>query len=220
MLTASTLDDIDLDLPGPPRGQGPDLVLAARATAGCSSPPTGCRRSTGSIADRAVQGSGAQRAVGVVVRRDGGHRRQPPPRRARPERARSPARPTPLPVEVVVRGHITGVTSTSLWAQYEAGSRIDLRAPLPGRAAQEHRAPGRRSSRPPPKPTAGGHDEPISCADVVATGLVAEPLWERVVTAALALFAARRRSSGGGRADPRRHEVRVRPVGRRRASCC
>ena len=30
---------------------------------------------------------------------------------------------TPLPVEVVVRGYITGVTSTSLWKPYAAGAR-------------------------------------------------------------------------------------------------
>src|SRR3954471_22504363 len=29
----------------------------------------------------------------------------------------------PLPVEVVVRGHITGVTDTSLWGMYSAGAR-------------------------------------------------------------------------------------------------
>lgn len=31
---------------------------------------------------------------------------------------------TPLPVEVVVRGHITGVTDTSLWTRYAAGERV------------------------------------------------------------------------------------------------
>ena len=30
---------------------------------------------------------------------------------------------TPLPVEVIVRGHITGSTSTSLWTLYDQGCR-------------------------------------------------------------------------------------------------
>jgi len=30
---------------------------------------------------------------------------------------------TPLPVEMVVRGYLTGTTSTSIWAHYEAGAR-------------------------------------------------------------------------------------------------
>ena len=51
-------------------------------------------------------------------------------RRRQPRRRRCPI-PTllvaraavPLPVEVVVRGYITGVTSTSLWQPYAAGAR-------------------------------------------------------------------------------------------------
>jgi phosphoribosylaminoimidazole-succinocarboxamide synthase len=104
----------------------------------------------------------------------------------------------PLPVEVVVRGHITGVTSTSLWAQYEEGSRS-----MYGHRFQD----GLRKNTPLPEPivtpttkaVAGGHDEPISCADVVASGLVDAPLWEQVVTAALAVFErGRERAAGAG----------------------
>src|SRR5215212_7142144 len=36
-----------------------------------------------------------------------------------------------LPVEVIVRGYITGVTSTSLWTLYEAGERTPYGIPLP-----------------------------------------------------------------------------------------
>jgi phosphoribosylaminoimidazole-succinocarboxamide synthase len=93
----------------------------------------------------------------------------------------------PLPVEVVLRGHITGVTSTSLWAHYEAG----------GRSMYGHRFPdGLRKNTALPDPIVtpttkaedGRHDEPISCADVVSTGLVDAGLWDRVVSAALQLF--------------------------------
>ena len=34
----------------------------------------------------------------------------------------------------------------------------------------------------------GGHDAPLTCADVVDRGLVAPELWDRVTTAALAVF--------------------------------
>jgi phosphoribosylaminoimidazole-succinocarboxamide synthase len=94
----------------------------------------------------------------------------------------------PLPVEVVVRGHITGVTSTSLWRQYADGQRV-----LYG-----HRLPeGLRKNEPLPTPLvtpttkaeAGtGHDQPISCADVTARGLVAPDVWDQVQAAALAVF--------------------------------
>lgn len=93
----------------------------------------------------------------------------------------------PLPVEVVVRGYITGVTSTSLWQRYAAGAReID-----------GHRLPDglRKSSRlpepiitPTTKAHAGGHDEPLSVDDVVRRGLVASDLWGRVCATALELF--------------------------------
>ena len=37
----------------------------------------------------------------------------------------------PLPVEVVVRGYITGVTDTALWTQYAAGARVVYGHELP-----------------------------------------------------------------------------------------
>lgn len=94
----------------------------------------------------------------------------------------------PLPVEVVVRGHITGVTDTSLWRRYDAGQRI----------IDGHRLPdGLHKNDPLPHPiitpttkaVAGGHDEPISCTEVVERGLVDAERWEQVQSAALAVFA-------------------------------
>ena len=37
----------------------------------------------------------------------------------------------PLPVEIVVRGYITGVTKTSLWYLYSQGERTPYGIPLP-----------------------------------------------------------------------------------------
>ncbi len=94
---------------------------------------------------------------------------------------------TPLPVEVVVRGHITGVTDTSVWTRYARGERL----------IDGHRFPdGLTKNDPLPEPVitpttkgAGGtHDVPISSDDVTRRGLVEPELWERVRTAALAVF--------------------------------
>ncbi len=94
---------------------------------------------------------------------------------------------TPLPVEVVVRGHITGVTDTSVWTRYARGERL----------IEGHRFPdGLTKNDPLPEPVitpttkgAGGtHDVPISSDDVTRRGLVEPELWERVRTAALAVF--------------------------------
>jgi phosphoribosylaminoimidazole-succinocarboxamide synthase len=104
----------------------------------------------------------------------------------------------PLPVEVVVRGHITGVTSTSLWRQYDEGART----------IYGHRLPdGLRKNTPLPRPIvtpttkaeAGGHDAPLSCDDVVERGLVEPALWARVQEAAIAVFEhGRRRAADVG----------------------
>jgi phosphoribosylaminoimidazole-succinocarboxamide synthase len=95
---------------------------------------------------------------------------------------------SPLPVEVIVRDAITGVTTTSLWQRYAAGQRV----------IDGHRLPdGLRKNEllsapiitPTTKAVAGGHDEPLSVADVVSRGLVDEALWSEVCEVALAVFA-------------------------------
>jgi len=93
----------------------------------------------------------------------------------------------PLPVEVVVRGFISGVTSTALWYRYSQGERtiygIDF-------------ADGLSKNDPLPEPIItpttkardGGHDERITSAEVVAQGLVDLETWAQVQAAAVALF--------------------------------
>lgn len=94
---------------------------------------------------------------------------------------------TPLPVEVVVRGYITGVTSTALWRQYSLGERRIYGIEFPD---------GLRKNDPLPEPVItpttkardGGHDERITGAEIVASGLVAAHQWQRVCEAAVAIF--------------------------------
>jgi phosphoribosylaminoimidazole-succinocarboxamide synthase len=93
----------------------------------------------------------------------------------------------PLPVEVVVRGYITGVTSTSLWRQYADGARTIYGYDLPDGISKNTALP-HAIVTPTTKAHAGAHDEPITCAQVVEQGLVSAALWEQVCTAALELF--------------------------------
>jgi phosphoribosylaminoimidazole-succinocarboxamide synthase len=94
----------------------------------------------------------------------------------------------PLPVEVIVRGYITGVTKTSLWWLYSAGERQAYGVALPD---------GLRKNDPLPQPiitpttkgVAGAHDEPLTPAQIVERGLLPAELWREVAAAALALFA-------------------------------
>jgi phosphoribosylaminoimidazole-succinocarboxamide synthase len=93
----------------------------------------------------------------------------------------------PLPVEVIVRGYLTGVTSTALWTLYEAGERQPYGITLPD---------GLRKNDPLPTPiitpttkaTGGAHDERLTRDEIIAQGLVPEPTWRHVEAAALALF--------------------------------
>ncbi len=92
-----------------------------------------------------------------------------------------------LPVEVIVRGYITGVTSTSLWTLYSQGVSRPYGLDLPA---------GLRKNDPLPQPvitpttkaTGGAHDERLTPAEVVERGLMAPGLWAEVQAAALAVF--------------------------------
>jgi phosphoribosylaminoimidazole-succinocarboxamide synthase len=103
----------------------------------------------------------------------------------------------PLPVEVIVRGRITGSTSTSLWTRYAAGQRLIDGHTLPDGLAK-HASLTAPIITPTTKPTDGSHDEPLSETDVVQRGLVSASVWDEVRTAALGLFA--RASAVGERA--------------------
>ena len=95
---------------------------------------------------------------------------------------------TPLAVEVVVRGYITGVTSTSLWQQYADGARTIYGYSFPDGLQKNSPLP-EAIVTPTTKAPDGGHDEPITCDEVVSRGIVEADLWQRVQEAALALFA-------------------------------
>jgi len=92
-----------------------------------------------------------------------------------------------LPVEVVVRGYITGVTSTSLWTIYEAGQRVIYGYKLPDGLLKNDPLP-EPIITPTTKGRAGEHDERLTCADVTERGLVDEETWDTVQAAALSLF--------------------------------
>lgn len=94
---------------------------------------------------------------------------------------------SPLPVEVVVRGYITGVTSTSLWQQYADGARTIYGHPFPDGLRKNTDLPYALVT-PTTKAEHGGHDEPLTVAEVLQRGLVEPKLWGDAVEAALQLF--------------------------------
>jgi phosphoribosylaminoimidazole-succinocarboxamide synthase len=92
-----------------------------------------------------------------------------------------------LPVEVIVRGYITGVTSTALWYRYSLGER-DIYGYQFREGLQKNQALEEPIITPTTKGGATGHDERLTCAEVTQLGLLDEKTWDKVQAAALALF--------------------------------
>ncbi len=92
-----------------------------------------------------------------------------------------------LPVEVIVRGFITGVTSTSLWTLYANGERQPYGISLPDGLHKNDALPTPIIT-PTTKATGGAHDERLTRDEILERGLVEPSLWEQVETAAIAVF--------------------------------
>jgi phosphoribosylaminoimidazole-succinocarboxamide synthase len=93
----------------------------------------------------------------------------------------------PLPVEVVVRGHITGVTTTALWYRYALGEREVYGYRFPEGLHKNERLP-EPIITPTTKGGPTGHDERLTRAEVVERGLLDARTWEQVQAAALTIF--------------------------------
>jgi phosphoribosylaminoimidazole-succinocarboxamide synthase len=92
-----------------------------------------------------------------------------------------------LPVEFVMRGHLTGVTSTSIWTAYERGDASYCGHRLPKGLRKHGRLPEPLLT-PTTKAPKGGHDQPVSRAEVLERGLVSEALYDRAAKLAHELF--------------------------------
>jgi phosphoribosylaminoimidazole-succinocarboxamide synthase len=93
----------------------------------------------------------------------------------------------PFLVEVIVRGYITGVTSTALWYRYSLGERNIYGYDFP-EGLQKNSALPEPIITPTTKGGATGHDERLTCAQVVEKGLLDKQTWDQVQAAALAIF--------------------------------
>ncbi len=95
----------------------------------------------------------------------------------------------PLPVEVVVRNYITGVTSTSIWTAYNRGDRTFCGHALPDGLRKNAKLP-HAIVTPSTKAEHGGHDVSVSGDDLVASGVITRKDFDAVSEMALALFDA------------------------------
>ena len=93
-----------------------------------------------------------------------------------------------LPVEIVVRGYLAGTTSTSILTMYKQGAREMYGARFPD-GLRDNEALPQAIITPTSKAFDGGHDEPLTAAEILAQGLLSKEQWETVSHYALALFA-------------------------------
>lgn len=90
-----------------------------------------------------------------------------------------------FPIEFVVRGYITGTTSTSLWTQYQKGVRNYCGITFP-----EGLKKNQRLDQPVLTPTTKDkiHDRPISPQEIIAEGWLTQDEWDEASQKALQLF--------------------------------
>ena len=93
----------------------------------------------------------------------------------------------PFPVEVIVRGYITGVTSTALWYRYSLGERNIYGYEFPD-GLRKNQALAEPIITPTTKGGTTGHDERLTCTEVVEKGLLEKFTWDQIQAAALAVF--------------------------------
>ncbi|MCQ4161278.1 phosphoribosylaminoimidazolesuccinocarboxamide synthase [Roseomonas sp. GC11] len=93
-----------------------------------------------------------------------------------------------LPVEIVVRGYLAGTTGTSILTLYKAGQREMYGVRLPDGMRDNERLPAPIIT-PTSKAFDGGHDEPLTPAEILERKLLTPAQWEQLSHYALALFA-------------------------------
>lgn len=93
-----------------------------------------------------------------------------------------------IPVEMIVRGYLTGVTSTSTWTAYEKGERViyGIKFPNGMKKNQKMKEP---IITPTTKADIGKHDEKLTRKDIIKSKIVPKKLYEQMEKVSLELFA-------------------------------
>ncbi|MDP6052636.1 MAG: phosphoribosylaminoimidazolesuccinocarboxamide synthase [Candidatus Latescibacteria bacterium] len=92
-----------------------------------------------------------------------------------------------IPVEMVVRGYLTGVTTTSAWYSYKRGIRNFCGHVLP-EGMEKNQPFDAPILTPSTKAEKGGHDESVSSDEIIKRGLVDERIYREMERIALALY--------------------------------
>lgn len=91
----------------------------------------------------------------------------------------------PIPIEMVIRGYLTGSTGTSSWTAYNKGERLYCGHTLPD---EMHKNQAFEKPLITPTTKSDIHDENLDFFSIRESGLVRPELWDEIVTATYALF--------------------------------
>ncbi len=90
-----------------------------------------------------------------------------------------------IPIEMVVRGYLTGSTNTSIWPMYEKGERTFYGITLPDGLKRNQKL-----DMPVLTPTTKSdeHDRPITPTEIVSEGIVGQAMWDEMAKKAIEVF--------------------------------
>jgi phosphoribosylaminoimidazole-succinocarboxamide synthase len=94
-----------------------------------------------------------------------------------------------IPVEMVVRGYMSGVTNTSVWGSYARGERVIYGLKFPDGLRKNERLPQAVITPTTHGGGASGHDERLTRTEIISREMVRPKLYEQMERAALELFA-------------------------------
>jgi len=95
-----------------------------------------------------------------------------------------------IPIEMIIRGYISGVTNTSIWGSYQKGERVIYGIKFPEGLKKNQKLP-----EPVITPTThgdptgkGGHDERLTRDEILSSDLVDKEIYFQMEKAAIELF--------------------------------
>lgn len=91
-----------------------------------------------------------------------------------------------IPIEMVVRGYITGVTDTSIWGSYERGERVIYGIKFPNGLKKNQKLPSPVIT--PTTKAESGHDERLTEKEILKKRIVSPKIWKQMKKAALEVF--------------------------------
>lgn len=91
-----------------------------------------------------------------------------------------------IPIEMVVRGYITGVTDTSIWGSYEKEERVIYGIKFPDGLKKNQKLP--KNIITPTTKASVGHDERLTEKEILQRNIVPASLWKKMKEVSLALF--------------------------------